>query len=69
MKSFNQFKEEMMAGNAVGSSGGFSSSADAKGPVAGYDKGLCMKKKSFKRTLELQNVSYIYKGNYKILNS
>ena len=38
MKSFDEFKEEMMAGNAVGSSGGFSSSADAKGPVAGYDK-------------------------------
>ena len=35
----------MMAGNAVGSSGGFSSSSDAKGPVAGYDKGLGKKKK------------------------
>ena len=37
MKSFKTFYEEMMAANAVGSSGGFSSSADAKGPVAGYD--------------------------------
>jgi len=37
----------MMAGNAVGQSGGFSSSADAKGPVAGYDKPL--KKKPQKR--------------------
>ena len=45
MKSFKQFTEEMMAGNAVGQSGGFSSSADAKGPVAGYDKGLGKKKK------------------------
>ena len=43
MKSFDQFKEEMVA-NAVGSSGGFSSSSDAKGPVAGYDKGMKPKK-------------------------
>ena len=45
MKAFKTFYEEMMAANAVGSSGGFSSSADAKGPVAGYDKGLGKKKK------------------------
>ena len=31
---------EMMAGNAVGQSGGFSSKSDAAGPVAGYDKKL-----------------------------
>ena len=43
------FREEMMAANAVGSSGGFSSSADAKGPVAVYDKGLGKKKKPQKR--------------------
>ena len=49
MKSFKQFTEEMMAGNAVGSSGGFSSSADAKGPVAGYDKPVGKKKKPQKR--------------------
>ena len=49
MKSFKTFYEEMMAANAVGSSGGFSSSADAKGPVAGYDKGLGKKKKPQKR--------------------
>jgi hypothetical protein len=28
----------MSVGNAAGTQGGFSSSADAKGPVAGYDK-------------------------------
>ena len=39
-KIIRYFREEMMAGNAVGQSGGFSSSADAKGPVAGYDKPL-----------------------------
>ena len=33
MKTFNAFIEEMMA---VGN-GGFTSAADAKGPVAGYD--------------------------------
>ena len=46
-KIIRYFREEMMAGNAVGQSGGFSSSADAKGPVAGYDKPL--KKKIKKR--------------------
>ena len=43
-KIIRYFREEMMAGNAVGQSGGFSSSADAKGPVAGYDKPLKKKK-------------------------
>ena len=46
-KIIRYFREEMMAGNAVGQSGGFSSSADAKGPVAGYDEPL--KKKIKKR--------------------
>ena len=46
-KIIRYFREEMMAGNAVGQSGGFSSSAYAKGPVAGYDKPL--KKKIKKR--------------------
>tara|TARA_B100000927_G_scaffold209740_1_gene170534 strand:- start:4292 stop:4492 length:201 start_codon:yes stop_codon:yes gene_type:complete len=46
-KVIKYFREEMMAANAVGQSGGFSSSADAKGPVAGYDKP--MKKKPQKR--------------------
>ena len=42
--------EEMMAGNAVGQSGGFGSKSPAKGPTAGYDKGLGKKiKKPQKR--------------------
>ena len=45
MKSFKEFNEEMMAGNAVGQSGGFGSKSPAKGPTAGYDKGLGKKKK------------------------
>ena len=43
MKSFNAFIDEMMA---VGT-GGFTSAADAKGPVAGYDlpfKGMILKR-------------------------
>jgi len=32
------FREEMMTANPPGGSGGFSSSAPAKGPRAGYDK-------------------------------
>ena len=36
---------EMMAGNAVGQSGGFSGKADAEGPTAGFDPVLGKKKK------------------------
>ena len=49
-------KEEMV-GKAVGQSGGFGSKADAKGPVAGYDKGLGKKKKD-KKPLK----RYLYGG-------
>ena len=45
MKSFKEFNEEMMAGNAVGQSGGVGSKSPAKGPTAGYYKGLGKKKK------------------------
>ena len=34
-----------MVANAPGSSGGFSGSADPKGPVAGYDKPIRNKKR------------------------
>ena len=37
-KILNYFREEMSVGNAAGTQGGFGGSADAKGPVAGYDK-------------------------------
>ena len=43
-KCSEEVTSEEMVGNAVGSSGGFSSSANAKGPVAGYDKGMKPKK-------------------------
>ena len=49
---------EEMAANAVGQSGGFSSSSPAKGPTAGYDKGLGKKKKD-KKPLK----RYLYGGN------
>ena len=35
-------REEMMAANAAGSSGGFSGSANSRGPVAGFDPVMCM---------------------------
>ena len=44
-KCSEEVTSEEMVGNAVGSSGGFSSSADAKGPVAGYDKPMNKKPK------------------------
>ena len=42
-KILNYFREEMTAANSPGTQGGFSSSADAKGPVAGYDKPMANK--------------------------
>ena len=50
MKTFKQFKEEMTVANAAGTSGGFSQSADEKGPVAGWDKMLGKKKKMVRRS-------------------
>ena len=43
-------REEMMTANAPGGSGGFSGSADAKGPRAGYDPVM---KKPIKRKKSL----------------
>ena len=40
-------REEMMVANAAGSGGGFSSSADPKGPVAGFDPVMKPKKKRY----------------------
>jgi len=40
-----QMIREQMVANAPGTSGGFTGSADAKGPVAGYDP--TMKKKKY----------------------
>ena len=37
--------KEMMVANAAGGSGGFSSSADDKGPVAGFDPLIGKKKR------------------------
>ena len=38
-------REEMMAANAAGSSGGFSASANSRGPVAGFDPVIGMTKR------------------------
>ena len=45
LKKIVDIVQEMMAGNAVGASGGFGGKADSSGPVAGYDKPL--KKRKF----------------------
>jgi len=44
-----KFVREEMVGNAVGQSGGFSGSSDAKGPVAGKEVGLGKKKKGVQK--------------------
>ena len=44
LKKIVDIVQEMMAGNAVGTSGGFGGSADSSGPVAGYDKPLKKRK-------------------------
>ena len=44
LKKIVDIVQEMMAGNAVGASGGFGGSADSSGPVAGYDKPLKKRK-------------------------
>jgi len=41
----NIIREEMMAANAAGSSGGFSGSANLRGPVAGFDSVMSMDKR------------------------
>ena len=46
-KIINTIREEMMVANAAGSGGGFSSSADSKGPVAGFDPVMKPKKKRY----------------------
>lgn len=45
LKKIVDIVQEMMAGNAVGASGGFGGKADSSGPVAGYDKPLKKKRK------------------------
>tara|TARA_B100000945_G_C20375999_1_gene594616 strand:+ start:1297 stop:1494 length:198 start_codon:yes stop_codon:yes gene_type:complete len=44
-------REEMMTANPPGGQGGYSASADAKGPVAGYDKPLGKGRKKRKKSL------------------
>ena len=50
-KIISFIREEMMTANPPGGSGGYSASADAKGPVAGYDKPLGKSKKKRKKSL------------------
>jgi hypothetical protein len=45
-KIIDMIREQMVA-NTPGTSGGFSSSADPKGPVAGFDSLIKFKKKKY----------------------
>ncbi len=44
-RNYMYFKEEGMVANPPGSSGGFSSSSDAKGPTAGFDPVMGLKRR------------------------
>ena len=52
-KIISIIREEMMTANPAGGSGGFSGSADPKGPTAGYDKVLNKKMSRRKKTIGL----------------
>ena len=51
-------KEEMMTANPAGGSGGFSGSADAKGPRAGFDPVM-------KKTARRKNIIGLWAGSLK----
>ena len=51
-------REEMMTANAPGGSGGFSGSADAKGPRAGFDPVM-------KKTARRKNTIGLWAGSLK----
>ena len=51
-------REEMMTANPAGGSGGFSGSADAKGPRAGYDPVM-------KKTARRKNIIGLWAGSLK----
>ena len=57
-------REEMMSANPAGGSGGFSGSADAKGPRAGYDP-VMKKMTRRKKTVGLWAGSLKKKGKKK----
>ena len=52
------FREEMMTANPPGGSGGFSGSADAKGPRAGFDPVM-------KKTTRRKNTIGLWAGSLK----
>ena len=59
-------REEMMTANPAGGSGGFSGSADPKGPTAGYDP--LMSAKPIKRKpkdIKSDWISYLTRRSYK----
>ena len=58
-----QIIRENMVANAPGSQGGFSSSADPKGPVAGFDPVMSKAKKRYMKGKRKQWLDYLRTTN------
>ena len=58
-----QIIRENMVANAPGSQGGFSSSADPKGPVAGFDPVMSKVKKRYMKGKRKQWLDYLRTTN------
>lgn len=58
-----QIVRENMVANAPGSQGGFSSSADPKGPVAGFDPVMGKVKKRYMKGKRKQWLDYLRTSN------
>jgi hypothetical protein len=58
-----QIIRENMVANAPGSQGGFSSSADPKGPVAGFDPVMGKVKKRYMKGKRKQWLDYLRTSN------
>jgi len=58
-----QIIRENMVANAPGTQGGFSGSADAKGPVAGFDPVMSKKGKKYMKGKRKQWLDYLRSSN------
>ncbi len=65
MKSFRDFSEEMMTTGSTAGKPGFSSTADAAGPVAGRDPLMFAKPIKRKKDIKSDWISYLTRRSYK----
>ena len=65
MKSFRDFLEEMMTTGSTACKPGFSSKADAEGPVAGRDPLMFAKPIKRKKDIKSDWISYLTRRSYK----